>query len=362
MPVSEVDSPRNTTAHNRRHARRLRAGSLAAAAAVTLLTGCAQGTHDDASIVRTTTNIAGAAVVGIERDTRTACALPSAPDQRSGTRGVTHPGGTAQVPADPQRIVVLDTAALDAVCALGLWERVVGATPAGGPTPQPTYLGTGVQKVPSVGGPGAPDVAAITALHPDLILGAVGDGNLDALEPIAPTVLIGSGSWQSAFSAYADAMGRSNAGAKALEDYRTAARETGAAIGANLSQASVVRFSADDLRVEGSDTFAGQVLADAGVQRPVAQRGASFGVGDLREGDERAKVEGDLIYLMFDGPDGESHGKSVMKDKKGWGKLAAVTDRREFVVEDPIWHGTGVTAARAILTDLQKTLNGYVTD
>ncbi|MBB5911822.1 iron complex transport system substrate-binding protein [Nocardia transvalensis] len=354
MPVIEVESTRNTT-------RRVRAGGLAAVAALTLVAGCGQSADDEASIVRTTTNIGGAAVVGIERDTRTACALPSAPDQPSGTRTVQQPAGTVQVPADPQRIVVLDTAALDAVCGVGLWERVVGAATMAGPTPQPAYMGTGVQKIPSVGGIGAPDIAAITALHPDLIIGAPGEGDFGALSGVAPTVQVGPGSWQSVFSSYAEAMGRSKAGAKAIEDYRTAARDTGNAVAANLSQASVIRFTADDIQVQGTDSFAGQVLADTGVQRPGAQRGASFGVGSLSSEGDRDKLEGDIIYLMFDGPDGESHGKKAM-DGKDWEKLSAVIDRREFAVEDPIWHGTGITAARAILTDLQKTLNGYVTD
>ncbi|WP_084519152.1 ABC transporter substrate-binding protein [Nocardia mexicana] len=360
MPVIEVDSTRNTTARNRRHARRLRVGSLAAAAAVALVAGCAQGSHDDASIVRTTTNIAGAAVVGIERDTRTACALPSAPDQRSGTHTVAQPAGPTQVPADPQRIVVLDTTALDAVCALGLWERVVGATTLAGEAPQPTYMGTGVQKIPGVGGIGAPDVQAIAALRPDLILG--GDGSVDALRGIAPTVQAGPGNWQSTFTGYAEAMGRSNAGAKALADYRTAARDTGTAVAANLSQASVIRFAPSaDIQVQGDDSFAGQVLADAGVQRPVAQRGASFSVSSLSSADDRNKIEGDIVYLMFDGPDGKTHGEKVM-DGPDWEKVSAVIDKRDFAVDDAIWHGTGLTAARALLTDLAKSLNSYVTD
>ncbi|WP_024799453.1 iron-siderophore ABC transporter substrate-binding protein [Nocardia sp. BMG51109] len=361
MPVIEVDTTRNTTARNHRHARRLRAGGLAAAAAVTLVSGCAQGADDDVNIVRTTTSIAGAAVVGLERDTRTACALPSAPDQASGTRGVPQPAGTIQVPADPQRIVVLDTAALDAVCAVGLWERVVGAATMPGPTPQPTYMGTGVQKIPSVGGLGSPDIAAVTALHPDLILGSDDSGNVDVLRGIAPTVRAGADGWQQTFTAYAEAMGRGNAGAKALADYRTDARETGAAIGANLSQASVIRFSADDIRVQGNDSFAGQVLADAGVQRPTVQRGASFSVGGLDDDGERNKLEGDILYLMFDGQDGKSRGEEVMRGDD-WDKLSAVFDKRDFAVDDTIWHGSGVTAARAILTDLHKSLNGYVTD
>ncbi|WP_063064061.1 iron-siderophore ABC transporter substrate-binding protein [Nocardia violaceofusca] len=358
MPVSERVSTRKPKTRKRTSARRLALGGAAAGAVALLVTGCGTGGDDaSSSIVRTTTNIAGASVVGIERDTTHACALPSAPDQASGTHTV---AGT-QVPADPKRIVVLDTAALDAVCAVGLWERVVGATTAAGPAPQPNYLGTGVLKIPSVGSSGAVDTAKISALQPDLILGAAGDGDLAALRGIAPTVLVDHRGWQDDFTAYAEALGRGSAGAKALADYRTDARETGASIAANLSQASVIRFSPKDIQVQGTDTFAGQVLTDAGVQRPGAQRDRSFTVDSLATESDRNKIEGDIIYLMFDGPDGKSHGESVMKGDD-WKALGAVSDKRDFAVEDDLWHGSGLTAARAILDDLRKTLNGYVTD
>ncbi|OXR45039.1 putative siderophore-binding lipoprotein YfiY [Nocardia cerradoensis] len=358
MPVSERVSTRKPKTRKRTSARRLALGGAAVGALAVLVTGCGTGGDDaSSSIVRTTTNIAGASVVGIERDTTRACALPSAPDQASGTHTV---AGT-QVSADPKRIVVLDTAALDAVCAVGLWERVVGATTTAGPASQPNYLGTGVLKIPSVGTSGAVDTAKISTLQPDLILGAAGDGDLAALRGIAPTVLVDHRGWQDDFTAYAEALGRGSAGAKALADYRTDARETGASIAANLSQASVIRFSPKDIQAQGTDTFAGQVLADAGVQRPGAQRDGSFTVDSLATESDRNKIEGDIIYLMFDGPDGKSHGESVMKSDD-WKKLGAIVDKRDFAVEDDLWHGSGLTAARAILDDLRKTLNGYVTD
>lgn len=333
------------------------------AVAVTALTACSNGSGDDASsIVRTTTNIAGADVVGIERDTTRACPLPSDPDQPAGTRDVTSPAGTTQVSADPKRVVVLDTAALDAACALGLWQRVVGATTLAGPSPQPSYLGYGLQIVPSVGASGAPDVAKIAAMHPDLVLGTVGDGDLNALRTAAPTVLIGKDpSWQASFSAFADALGRSNAGAKAIADYHTYAHDTGISIAASLSQASILRFGAADAQVQGADTFAGRVLADAGVQRPEAQRGASYQVNSLSSERDRAKVEGDIIYAMFDGKDGETYGQKVMHSDD-WKKLGAVSDKRDFVVDDTIWHGSGLTAARALIDDLRTSLNAYVND
>ncbi|MBO0852223.1 MAG: ABC transporter substrate-binding protein [Nocardia sp.] len=334
----------------------LAGAALVAVAA--LITACGTGGDDaESSIVRTTTSIAGASVIGVERDTTRACALPSAPDQADGTRTV---AGT-QVPADPKRIVVLDTAALDAVCAVGLWKQVVGATTVAGPTPQPSYLGTGVLKIPAVGTPGAVDVAKISALKPDLILGAAGDGDLGTLRGVAPTVLIQHRGWTDDYSAYTDALGRGGAAAKALADYRTQAHDTGVSIGANLSQASVIRFSAKDIQVQGNDSFAGQVLADTGVQRPAAQRERSFPVTDLSSKPDRDRIEGDIIFVMFDGPDGEAHGKSVMKGDD-WKTLDVVTDKRDFAVDDLIWHGSGLTAARALLDDLHKNLNGYVTD
>ncbi|MEC3915240.1 ABC transporter substrate-binding protein [Nocardia sp. CDC160] len=366
MPVRESASTRNTFASTFSPMRHLRSVGLVSAATlltVGLAAGCAKTDDNSANIVRTTTNIAGAGVVGIERDTSKACPLPTSPDSTSGTKTVDHASGTSEVPADPKRIVVLSTSALDATCALGLWERVVGATTVAGPTPQPTYLGTGVALIPAVGPADSPDAAKIADLKPDLIIGPAADGNhYDALKAIAPTVLIGDeNGWQATFSGFAEAMDRKTAGAKALDDYRTAAHDTGVAANASLSQASVIRFDPNAIQVQGGNTFAAQVLGDAGVQRPQAQRGNSFEVTSLSTETERNKLEGDVIFLMFNGPDGLKYGKSVMQSDN-WKKLGAVTDRREFAVEDAIWHGSGITAARALLDDLRTNLNGYVGD
>ncbi|MEV6275584.1 ABC transporter substrate-binding protein [Nocardia sp. NPDC051832] len=349
MPVSVSDRTRN-------HSRAL---VLCAVAVVALVAGC--GKADNASsIVRTTTNIAGAGVVGVERDTTKTCPLPSAPDQAGGTRSVTHAAGVAQVPADPQRIVVLSTAALDAACALGLWERVVGAVTIAGPRPQPQYLGYGVVEIPAIGSAAEPDLAKIAELRPDVILGETPGGTaaFDGLQKIAPTVLVGGDDgWQAEFLGYASGLDRVTAAEQALADYRVEAANTGNELAANQSQASVVRFTPGAIQIQGSNSFAGQVLADAGVQRPTAQRGASADVppADLEP------IEGDIVYVMFDGAGGKTFGEKTLRSDE-FKDLSAATDKRVFVVEDPVWHGNGLTAARALLTDLRNTLNGYVTD
>ncbi|WP_433732790.1 ABC transporter substrate-binding protein [Nocardia sp. CA-129566] len=346
------------TAWNR--AVRHRGTAVALLCAALLVAGCSQ--NDDASsIVRTTTNIAGAGVVGLDRDTSQACPLPSAPDPSNGkTRTVTHAAGTSEVPADPQRVVVLSTSALDATCAVGLWERVVGAVPIDGPRPQPMYLGYGVLKIPAVGSAAQPDLGQIAALHPDLIIGdtSAGASGFTALQAIAPTVLADSASgWQTEFTTLAAGLGRRGAAVTALENYRAEARETGNVLAASQSQASAVRFTADQMQVQGSNSFAGQVLADVGVQRPTAQRGTSFDVTDK----DLIKVEGDIIYVIFAGESGERYGRTVLRGD-AWKDLGAATDKRVFAVDDTVWHGDGLTAARALLADLRGSLNGFVTD
>lgn len=368
MPVRESASTRNTFASTPSSLRRLRSwGLLPAAAAVlaaSLVAGCSKTDDSESSIVRTTTVIAGAGVVGIDRDTTQACGLPSAVDAGAGaTRSIAHAAGVSEVPTDPKRIVVLSTAALDATCALGLWERVVGAATVSGPTPQPAYLGSGISAIPGVGAVGSIDTAKIAALKPDVIIGAAADGpQYDALKAIAPTVLVASDAgWQEQFGAIGEALGRHTAAEKDLDDYRTAARDAGAAVNSGLTQASVIRFGAKDIQVQGGNSFAGQVLGDTGVQRPQPQRGNSFDLTSLSAQEDRIKVEGDIIYVMFDGADGLSYGKSVMNGDD-WKKLGAVSDRREFAVDDSIWHGSGVTAARALVYDISKSLNNYVAD
>ncbi|MFD4366435.1 iron-siderophore ABC transporter substrate-binding protein [Rhodococcus sp. NPDC058521] len=345
--------------------RRSVASLVVTAVALVAFTGCSAPDDNASTIVETTTRIAGAGVVGIERDTATACATPTpldgglAPDS---THPVTHTLGETQVPADPQRIVVLDPAALDTVCALGLWERVVGAATVEGESPQPAYLGSGISEIPGVGPVGAPDLDLIAQAAPDLILGSspASDGLYEGLEAIAPTVFAGSDPvyWKAQFQVAAGALGRTEAAAASLEQYQEEAAQTGLDIDATQTQASVVSFGTDSLTISGPASFAGQVLTDAGVRRPHYQRLEESATEEISE-DDLSKAEGDLIYVGFDGPEAQEHGTEVMRSE-GWEDLEAATDNRVFAVDNSIWKGNGLVAARAIVGDLRESLNAYV--
>lgn len=342
--------------------------AIGAIAAVVVVAGCSDtpSSGDNAStIVRSTTNIAGAGVVGNDRDTIGLCAAP-APLDETGVEGtvrpVGHSEGITDVPADPARIVVLSPAALDASCALGVWERVVGASTLDpefrGDGDQELYLGTGIAEIPGVGPVGTPDFDVIASLSPDLILGSdtLGSDAYDQLAAIAPTVFTSSDQgWKGSFLQSAAALGRGGTAFDELARFSADAERVGRDVSASQTQASVVRFLPDSFSTDGPDTFASEVLAEIGVQRPPSQRDTSTS-GSV---DDASAAEGDIVYVRFDGDAGEEYGRSVMTGSS-WEELGSARDGRIFAVDDTVWSGSGVIAARAILADVSGSLNGYV--
>ncbi|MDJ0392023.1 ABC transporter substrate-binding protein [Rhodococcus sp. G-MC3] len=341
--------------------------ALAAGSAL-ILSGCtdAPASSDDAStIVRSTTVVAGAGVVGNNRETVGLCP-ETAPVDPTGVEGsvrpVGHAEGISDVPADPMRIVVLDPASLDAACSVGLWERVVGASTIDpdfrGDGDQELYLGTGIAEIPSVGAVGSPDIDMIKALSPDLIIGAdaLGPGTYDALSDIAATVFTTSDKgWKDTFLQSAAALGRGDTAFGELARFSADAERVGRDANATQTQASAVRFLPDSIVTDGPRTFASEVLTEIGVQRPPSQRSESVTLSS----DDVSAAEGDIVYVRFDGDAGQTYGTSVMTGTH-WEDLGAVKDGRVFAVNDTVWSGSGIVAARAILADVTNSLNAYV--
>ncbi len=243
---------------------------------------------------------------------------PAAPDAGPSPRPAHNAAGvqpdTADVPDDPQRIVVLSGDQLDALCALGLQSRIVGAALPGGSADQPSYLGTVVHKLPAVGSRSNPDLTAIRAAKPDLILGsqALTPKLYPALAAIAPTVFTGSpgAAWQDNLRGVGEATARSGAAGDLIDRFTTRAHDEGAAHDAGHYQASVVQFTANAVRIYGADNFPGSVLTAVGVDRPAAQRftdrpyvEAGSTDDDLAGSANFSAADADLIYVSFDSPE-----------------------------------------------------------
>lgn len=141
------------------------------------------------------------------------CAAAAAPESASGsaapgTRSVEHARGTADVPDQPERVVTLEPLELDTAVAIGITP--VGAAVAGNVTELPSYLG--VSDVAHVGTVPEPDLEAIAALKPDLILGTESRHSelYEQLSAIAPTVFIASQAdpWRENATLIGEALGR----------------------------------------------------------------------------------------------------------------------------------------------------------
>lgn len=81
-----------------------------------------------------------------------------------------HDQGETEVPAQPQRVVVLDTPHLDTALSLGVTP--VGSVQSSVDEGLPAYLGDRTEGIEIVGTIEEPDLEAVPALEPDLILSA----------------------------------------------------------------------------------------------------------------------------------------------------------------------------------------------
>ncbi|CAN5554281.1 ABC transporter substrate-binding protein [soil metagenome] len=350
---------------------RVRPGVLTATAAVltsvlvVVSTSCSapQGTspvEPARSVITSTTKVAGAEVLGNLRRPDESCAPQPAPldptdaPTRNVNSGIDR--GDIDVPADPQRIVALSGDQLDALCALGLQGRVVGAALPEGSDQQPSYLGTVIHDLPPVGTRSAPDVAAVAATSPDLILGssastpqAYGD-----FLAIAPTVFTGAPGmgWEDTLRTVGAATGRAGAAEALLTGFTDEAREVGRTNDASHFQASVVQLTDTGVRVFGAANFPAGVLSAVGVDRPADQRFTDQPYLDVGDNDLSA-AEGDLIYVSFASPAAKDRAPEFLNSGP-WRALSAARDGRVYVVNNEVWqNGQGLIAARGILEDLR---------
>jgi len=355
-----------------------RPGVLAAAAAATVISvtvcpGCTSGggTAPSASrsVITSTTQIAGAGVLGNLRKPDESCApQPAAPDPGPPMRQVRNAAGVdpdvTEVHADPQRIVVLTGDALDTLCALGLQSRIVAAALPDGASGQPSYLGAAIHRLPGVGTRSAPDLAGIAAADPDLILGSVAltPTLYPQLAAIAPCVFTGApgAAWEDNLRGVGAATGRTGAADNVIDDFVAKAHQTGAAHDADHYQASIVQFTESHLRVYGADNFPASVLKVVGVDRPPSQRFTDkpyFEIGDtdvdLARSPDFSAADADIVYVSFASAAAKERAPTVL-DSAAWRKLSAYRDNRVFIVNNEVWQtGQGVIAARGIVEDLR---------
>lgn len=320
----------------RRHG--LVAGSLALAAAMTLA-GC--GSSDSSS--------------------KSGSADPSA---AGGTHTVKTAMGDVEVPAAPKRVVVLDTAELDSAITLGV--EPVGATHTDTESGFLPYLPKEkVAGIKDVGEMTTPNLEAIAALKPDLILTSkIRHGAKYAeLKKIAPTVMTETTGypWKENFQLHADALGKKAEATKVVAEYEAHAKKVTDALGgkekAAATEVNVVRFvEGADIRIYGKQNYISTILADVGLGRPAVTDKAKDGFSYDVSPEKIDLADADVVFHSTYG-DPKKAKQTQTLDGALWKGMSAVKNDKVFAVEDELWiQGIGYTAAAKILDELQADL------
>lgn len=270
------------------------------------------------------------------------------------TRTVRHARGETAVPVSPKRIVAPDLFAIDTLIALGV--KPIGVRDQ---ATVPQYLAREIEGIESVGV--APNLEAVAALEPDLILTTEGYETDEELSRIAPTVFAkfeSSADWKRIHLKFSEALGMEEEGRRILDEYEARAADIGDSFEGSPPEVSVLRASEEfGMSLYLPDSFPGTVVEDAGLSRPEGQRGEGFNKEISLE--LIGEAEADAIFVWaFE--DSTQDNKRVIRDLREdplFGQLDAVRRGNVYAVGEH-WIGSGPTAANLILDDLEKFLGG----
>ncbi|SDX24204.1 iron complex transport system substrate-binding protein [Marininema mesophilum] len=281
------------------------------------------------------------------------------------TTVVKHAMGETKVKGKPKRVVVLTNEGLEALLSVGV--KPVGAVRAfsGGGTWYP-HLEKKMKGVKDVGLESQPNLEAIAALKPDLIIGNKirQEKVYNQLSAIAPTVFAEqlSGDWQDNLKLYTTAVGKKDEGKKVISDFDKRVKSIKANLkkeGKQDTKVSVVRFLPGQTRIYYKDSFPGVILDQVGLKRPKTQEKNEFAKEVTKE--RIPDMDGDaLFYFTYQetgkGKEGSEIEKEWTQDGQ-WKKLDAVKNKRAYKVDDIIWTTAGgVEAANLLLDDIEKYL------
>lgn len=277
-------------------------------------------------------------------------------------------GTEVEVPANPQRVVVLSELDLDSALAVGV--KPVGATNGRGQQTLPSYLLDQTDGIESIGTIAEPNPEVIASLNPDLII--VGSPippvqsllpDLAQIAPVAVTFVAGS-SWQDSLLGVAHTLNRTTEAEAFLAEYAERVNTIASHIPAELTEVSVIRWMADGPLVMLPNSFSSLVLADVGIGRPTAHADmAGFHPvhSDVISMEQIQVIDADLIFAGGINSDGNSALDDALDNVLVQG-LTAVQTNRIIIVDGLVWGSVGgPLAAMHVLDDIERSLETFNT-
>ncbi|TBL74589.1 ABC transporter substrate-binding protein [Paenibacillus thalictri] len=272
-------------------------------------------------------------------------------------REVKHAMGVTQIKGTPERVVTLYQAATDAALQLGV--KPVGAVEAWIEQPWYNYIRDRMQGVTNLGSENQPNLEAIIALKPDLIIGSKSRDEkiYDQLSAIAPTVMDEDVYfWKAALSLSAEAMNKKPEEQRFLADWQMKVDDFKKKMGDKLKmEVAIVDFRPDHARIVYTG-FSALVLDELGVSRPMNQKGEEWGI-KLTSKENIPQMDADIIFdqTSTSRSDGRMDLRLAWTSHPLWKNLRAVKTGKVFPVDSATWNnGSGPIAAAKMLEDLYR--------
>ncbi|WP_079912403.1 ABC transporter substrate-binding protein [Paenibacillus sp. 32352] len=273
---------------------------------------------------------------------------------------IKHAMGTVTLKKKPERVVVLFNGAVDIVVTLGV--KPVGAVESWDQKPWYNYLRPQMEGVKNLGDELQPNVEAIMALKPDLIIGQKTrhEKIYPQLNSIAPTIIMEElFDWKENLKMAADALDKEDEAAKFLSDWDKRVAEFKQKVGNKLAntEVSLIRFEKDGSARIYVTGFAGTIFKELGLNRPKAQQVEGKNVVNLTSKEQMSQLDGDYIFDITQITSDANHAKTQgdWTSHPLWKGLKGVKNAKYFKVDVITWNlSGGATAAKAMLEDLYK--------
>ncbi|CAG7650943.1 putative siderophore-binding lipoprotein YfiY [Paenibacillus solanacearum] len=278
-----------------------------------------------------------------------------------GERTIKHAMGTVTLKKKPERVVVLFNGMVDIAIALGV--KPVGAVESWDQKPWYQYLRSNMDGVKNLGDESQPNVEAILALKPDLIIGnkTRHEKIYPQLSSIAPTIITEEVfNWKENLKISANALYKDKEAEKILGDWNKRVADFKQKAGSRLAntEVSILRFEDDGSARIYVTGFAGTIFEELGIGRPKAQKIEGKTVVNLTSKEQMSQLDADYIFDITQVSEGNASKVKSQSDWTNhplWKNLKGVKNGKYFKVDVVTWNlSGGVLAANKMLDDVFK--------
>lgn len=291
------------------------------------------------------------------------------------TRTIEHPGGTSEVPMQPDRVVAISEVVAGHLASVGLLPVAANQ-----PVVEDEWLrlyselldpGLDLSTIQSIGTSEEPNLEEIASIGPELIVTETyTDESLwERLAEIAPTVIVfrgdlerygeveeTNGAWKQAFDQTVRAAGRQDEAEQVRQRYREVVAEVRVEVSSSVTVTFLRADDSGNFRIDGAEGFGGSVAEEAGITLSDLPSGGEEEGGYVAFSLERLAdvVTGDVIVTTT-----QAEGPSSIEEIEQsplWERLPAVQAGRIVRLPISIYNGGTYVAAQLLLREIQQAL------